>query len=197
MVWDMKPGSPYMVFKGTQLKGHTLGIVGYGSIGRRVGEIARAMGMKLLIYDPYCCPIDIETIGVRKAETLPELMKEADFITCHMKITPETRGIISREMISLMKPTAYFINCSRGAVLDEGAMIDALRSNSIAGAAFDVYASEPIACDHPYITELTNVVITPHIAGATDSVLVNHTRQVVADVGRFVRGEKLLYQYRY
>lgn len=196
MVWDMEPGSPYMVFKGTQLHGKTLGIVGYGSIGRRVGKIARAFGMELLIYDPFLCPIDLEEVGVKKAEKLEDLMKNADFITCHMKITPETTGIISREMIALMKPTAYFINSSRGAILDEEALIDALREKRIAGAAFDVYAKEPIASNHPYITELDNVVITPHIAGATDDVLVNHTKQIVADVKRFAEGRRMLYEYR-
>ena len=196
MVWDMEPGSPYMVFKGTQLHGKTLGIVGYGSIGRRVGKIARAFGMELLIYDPFLCPIDLEEVGVKKAEKLEDLMKNADFITCHMKITPETTGIISREMIALMKPTAYFINSSRGAILDEEALIDALREKRIAGAAFDVYAKEPIASNHPYVTELDNVVITPHIAGATDDVLVNHTKQIVADVKRFAEGRRMLYEYR-
>lgn len=196
MVWDMEPGSPYMVFKGTQLHGKTLGIVGYGSIGRRVGKIARAFGMELLIYDPFLCPIDLEEVGVKKAEKLEDLMKNADFITCHMKITPETTGIISREMIALMKPTAYFINSSRGAILDEKALIDALREKRIAGAAFDVYAKEPIASNHPYVTELDNVVITPHIAGATDDVLVNHTKQIVADVKRFAEGRRMLYEYR-
>ncbi|WP_195268049.1 2-hydroxyacid dehydrogenase [Eubacterium sp. 1001713B170207_170306_E7] len=196
MVWDMEPGSPYMVFKGTQLHGKTLGIVGYGSIGRRVGKIARAFGMELLIYDPFLCPIDLEEVGVKKAEKLEDLMKNADFITCHMKITPETTGIISREMIALMKPTAYFINSSRGAILDEEALIDALREKRIAGAAFDVYEKEPIASNHPYITELDNVVITPHIAGATGDVLVNHTKQIVADVQRFSEGRRMLYEYR-
>ncbi|HJC32534.1 MAG TPA: 2-hydroxyacid dehydrogenase [Candidatus Anaerobutyricum faecale] len=196
MVWDMKPGSPYVVFKGTQLKGKTLGIVGYGSIGRRVGKIARAIGMELLIYDPFLCPIDIEEVGVKKAERLEELMTNSDFITCHMKVTPQTTGIISREMIALMKPTAYFINSSRGAILDEQALIDALREKRIAGAAFDVYAKEPIASNHPYITELDNVVITPHIAGATDDVLVNHTKQIVADIQRFIEGRPMLYEYK-
>ncbi len=197
MIWDMNIDSPYMVFKGTQLHGKTLGIVGYGSIGRRVGKIARAIGMELLIYDPFVGEIDVEEFGVRKALTLKQLMQEADFVTCHMKITEETKGCISREMIGYMKPTAYFINASRGAILDEEALIDALREHKIAGAAFDVYANEPLASNHPYVTELDNVVITPHIAGATDDVLVNHTRQIVADVRRFLKGEHLLYQYKF
>ena len=96
-----------------------------------------------------------------------------------------------------MKPTAYFINASRGAILDEEAMVEALRERKIAGAAFDVYANEPLSGVHPYVTELDNVVITPHIAGATDDVLINHTKQIVADVRRFLNGEHLLYQYRF
>lgn len=197
VVWDITMDSPYSVFKGTQLHGKTLGILGYGSIGRRVGKIARAIGMELLIYDPYVSEIDVEDFGVRKAESLKQLMQEADFVTCHMKVTPETTGIVSREMIGYMKPTAYFINASRGAILDEEALIDALREKRIRGAAFDVYASEPIRSNHPYITELDNVVITPHIAGATEEVLPNHTKMIVSDVKRFLKGEHMLFQYKY
>lgn len=196
MIWDMEATAPYMVFKGTQLKGKTLGIVGYGSIGKRVGKIARAFGMALLIYDPFQCQIDIEEIGITKAENLEVLMRSADFVTCHMKITSETKGIISKEMIALMKPTAYFINSSRGAVIDEAALIEALREKRIAGAALDVYEKEPLSINHPYVAELDNVVITPHIGGATNEVLVNHTIQLVSDVKRFLNGEPLLYEYR-
>lgn len=195
VIWGVGKDSPYSVFKGTQLKGKTLGIIGYGSIGRRVGQIALAVGMDLLVYDPYQGEIEIERVGIRKAQTLEQIMLEADFITSHLKVTPETKGIISRRLISLMKPTAYFINASRGAVLDEDAMIEALRGKKIAGAAFDVYAEEPLASGHPFVRELDNVVITPHIAGATREAITNHTRQIVTDIRRFLRGEKPLYQY--
>lgn len=197
IVWDVGPDSPYTVFKGTQLKGKILGILGYGSIGKKVGRIARAMDMQLLVYDPYQGELEIEEIGIKKAASIDEVMQNADFITSHMKVTEETTGIISKERIAMMKPTAYLINASRGAILDEEALIEALREKRIAGAAFDVYASEPIAKNHPYIQELDNVVITPHIAGAAYDVLANHTKQVVADVKRFLKGEHLLYQYRY
>lgn len=193
--WGVGPGAPYSVFKGTQLHGKTLGIIGYGSIGRRVGKIARAIGMALLVYDPYVGEIDLEEIGVRKAKTLAETMRESDFISCHLKVTPETEGCISREMLGLMKPTTYFINASRSAVVDEDALIQALRERRIAGAAIDVFAKEPIPKNHPFITELDNVVITPHIAGAAEEVLINHTRMIVAEIGRFLRGEHLLYEY--
>ncbi|MBQ7935725.1 MAG: 2-hydroxyacid dehydrogenase [Clostridia bacterium] len=193
--WGVGENAPYTVFKGTELKGKTLGIVGYGSIGRRVGKIARAFGMELLLFDPYVGEIDVEEIGVRKALTLKQLMEESDFVSCHLKVTPETTGCISREMISYMKPTAYFINASRSAILDEEALIDALREKKIAGAAFDVYAKEPIPSNHAYIRELDNVVITPHIAGATEEVLTNHTKMIVGEVRRFINGEPLLYRY--
>lgn len=197
MMWDVQKDAPYCVFKGTELKGKTLGILGYGSIGKRVGSIGRAFGMQLLIYDPYIGEVDVDGIGIKKVGDLNELMKNSDFITCHMKITPDTTEIISKEKIAMMKPTAYFINASRGAILDEEALIQALREKKIAGAAFDVYANEPIASNHPYITELDNVVITPHIAGATEDAIANHTKQIVSDVCRFVKGEHLLYRYQY
>ena len=197
MIWDMTATAPYMVFKGTQLKGKRLGILGYGSVGRRVGKIARAFGMELLVYDPYVGEVEIEEFGIRKMENLDELFREADFITCHMKVTPETEGIVSRERIGMMKSGAYLINASRGAVLDEKALIEALREKRIAGAAFDVYASEPIAGSHPYVTELDNVVITPHIAGATEEALKNHTKMLVADIQHFLNGQHMLYEYKY
>lgn len=96
----------------------------------------------------------------------------------------------------MMKPSAYFINASRGAIIDEEALIEMLREKRIQGAAFDVYAKEPIAQNHPYLTELDNVVVTPHIAGATSEVLRNHTKQIVSDIRRFLKNEKLLYQYK-
>lgn len=196
VIWDMSMESPYMIFKGTQLKGKTLGILGYGSIGKRVGHIASAFGMQLLVFDPFIGELEVETIGVKKAESAEEVMREADFITCHMKVTEETKGFVSRERIQMMKPSAYFINASRGAIIDEEALIEMLREKRIQGAAFDVYAKEPIAQNHPYLTELDNVVVTPHIAGATSEVLRNHTKQIVSDIRRFLKNEKLLYQYK-
>ncbi|MBE5893420.1 MAG: dihydrofolate reductase [Lachnospiraceae bacterium] len=194
--WGVGEDAPYSVFKGVELKNKTLAIIGYGSIGKRVGKIARAFGMELLIYDPYVGEIDVEEIGVRKALTLKQAMEEADFVTCHLKVTPDTTGCISREMLACMKPTAYFINASRSAVVDEEALIDALRNRTIAGAALDVYAKEPIVRNHPFLCELDNVVVTPHIAGASQEVLTNHTKMIVGEVRRFLNGEHLLYRYQ-
>lgn len=195
VVWGFDSDSPYVVFKGTQLHGKTLGIIGYGSIGRRVGDIAAAIGMNLLIYDPYVPDIDINRIGREKVD-LQTLLKESDFVTVHLKVTPDTRGIIGEEAFKLMKPTAYFINCARAAVVDEEALIQALRTGAIAGAALDVFNKEPIYKEHPFINELDNVVITPHIAGATNEVLSNHTDMIIKEIRRFLNNEPLLYEYK-
>lgn len=195
VIWDMNEDSPYVIFKGTQLKHKTLGIIGYGSIGRRVGKIAKAFGMKINIYDPYVCEVDVEE-PCQKKVSLETLLKESDFVSVHLKVTPDTRGFIGEKEFNLMKKTAYFINCSRGAVVDEKALIKVLKDKKIAGAALDVYAKEPIYKDHPFITELDNVLITPHIAGATDDILANHTKMIISDLKRFLNNENLLYEYR-
>ena len=122
-------------------------------------------------------------------------MANSDFVSSHLKVTPETVGCINAEMISYMKPTAYFINASRSAVLDEAALVQALREKRIAGAGLDVFEKEPIARNHPYLAELDNVVVTPHIGGATMEAITNHTKMLVSDVRRFMNGEHLLYRY--
>ena len=195
ITWGIGANQPYMVFKGMELKGRNLGIIGFGSIGKRVAQIARAFGMNILVYDPYAGEIDVDTIGQRKVD-LNTLLSEADFVSCHVKITPATRGMMGKEQFAKMKSTAYFINTSRAAAVDEEALIEALRSDTIAGAALDVFASEPIACNHPFIRELGDrVVVTPHIAGATNDAITNHTKMIVSDIRRFLAGEPLLYSY--
>ncbi|WP_432453297.1 2-hydroxyacid dehydrogenase [Agarivorans sp. QJM3NY_29] len=193
-IWDVTKESPYEVFKGVELHGKTLGIIGYGSIGRRVGKIARGFGMALKIYDPFVSSVDVNEPAVQLA-SLEELLSNADFITLHLKVTKETVGFINQERISLMKKSAFLINTSRAAVLDEEAVITALRENKIRGAGFDVYSHEPIFSDHPYINEFDNVTITPHIAGATIEVLSNHTKMIVDEIKRFVNNQPLLYRY--
>jgi D-3-phosphoglycerate dehydrogenase len=196
VIWEVSDASPYMIYKGIDLKNKTLGIVGFGSIGKRVAHIAQAFGMYILLYDPYVSEVDVNGVGQRKAD-LDTLLKNADFVSCHLKVTPETRGLMSAEKFALMKPTAYFINSSRAAVVDEEALIAALRENRIAGAGLDVFASEPMRADHPFLRELADrVVMTPHIGGATTDAITNHTAMIIADIKRFFAGEHLLYAYR-
>lgn len=194
VVWDITVDSPYSVFKGSELKGKTLGIIGYGSIGKRVGKIARAFGMKLLIYDPFISEIDVEEIGVKVVDW-DTVISNSDYITVHLKITPETKKIINKNVFDKMKDTAYFINTARAAVVNEQDLIIALQENKIAGAGLDVFEIEPIPSNHPFI-EMDNVIITPHIAGATTEVLTNHTKMIISDIKRFINGNVLLYQYK-
>ncbi len=194
VVWDITVDSPYSVFKGCELKGKTLGIIGYGSIGRRVGKIARAFGMELLIFDPYLSEVDIEEIGVKVGDW-DTVLSLSDFITAHLKVTPATTNIINKEAFSKMKSSAYFINTARAAIVDEKALIEALQNKVIAGAGLDVFEVEPLPGDHPFL-DMKNVVMTPHIAGATTEVLTNHTKMIISDIKRFINKQDLLYQYK-
>jgi len=197
VIWGSGPDSPYAVFKGCDLKNKTLGIIGYGSIGRRVGDIASAFGMNVLLFDPYVSEVDVNRPGRTKVD-LETLLRQSDFVSCHLKVTPSTRGLMSAERFALMKPTAYFINTSRAAVVDEAALIAALREGRIAGAGLDVFEKEPLPADHPFVNDLADkVVITPHIGGATRDAITNHTIMLLSDIERYFKGEPMLYTYRY
>jgi D-3-phosphoglycerate dehydrogenase len=193
VTWALGENSPYVLYKGFQMSGHSLGVIGCGSVGREVARICRSFGMKILVADPFLDPATLEA-GDEKVG-MDELLARADIVTLHCKDTPETRGIINRSVFEKMKPTAYFINTSRGALVDEAALIEALRARKIAGAALDVFGGEPLPEDHPFVRELDNIVITPHIAGATYDAINNHTRQMVRDVEHFLRGEPLEFEY--
>lgn len=189
----VKETRPYVAFKGVQLRNKNVGIVGYGSIGRRVSEILQGFGMNVLVYDPYVSRIDITRPGVAKVD-FDTLLAESDFISCHTKITPSTTGLFNKEAFSKMKNTAYFINNSRGAVVVEQDLIDALRNNDIAGAALDVYEYEPLYKGHPFVSEDLNIIATPHIGGAAIDSITNHTIMFVDEIKSFIKGEPLLYR---
>lgn len=195
IVWGFDENSPYVVFKGMELKGKTLGILGFGSIGKRVARLARGFGMNVLIYDPYVSEIDVNEIGMKKVN-MDSLLQSSDFVSPHLKVTDATKGIINKETFKKMKNTAYFINCARAAIVNEEELIEALRTRKIAGAALDVFSMEPIPENHPFIKELDNVVITPHIAGATTDAIRNHTQMIIQELERFINKENLLYEYR-
>lgn len=194
VTWSVVKGvSPYVKYKGFQLKNKTLGIIGFGSIGRRVGRIASGFGMNILVYDPYVSEMNIDEPGQKKAD-FHTLVEQSDFITCHIKVTESTEGMFSLEQFRKMKKTACFINCSRGSVVVERDLIQALRTKEIAGAALDVFENEPLHKEHPFVSgELDNIVVTPHIGGATFDSIVNHTRIAIGEVRRFVNNEPLIY----
>lgn len=150
---------------GSQLSGKYLGIVGVGNIGRNIGRMAKALRMNLIGYDPY--PINKEFISETGmiVTDLNTLVESADFITCHVPSTPETRHMFNAERLAKMKPTAYLINTSRGEIIDENALYEALKVGKLAGVALDVFEVEPPT--NKQLIGLPNVVCTPHIGAQT------------------------------
>jgi len=142
--------------RGTELYGKTLGLVGLGRIGSRVAMLARAHGMEVLAYDPY-----VKQSDAAELTSLEDVLRRSDFVSLHPILTPETRHLIGAEQLALMKPTAYLINTSRGGVVDEPALIEALRQGQIAGAGLDVFETEPPELDNPLLA-MPNVIATPH-----------------------------------
>ncbi|MDO8555518.1 MAG: D-glycerate dehydrogenase [bacterium] len=156
-----------MLFLGTDLNKKTLGIVGLGRIGSRVAEHAsKGFDMKIIYYDMNR-DIEFEKItGAEYKNNVEELLKESDFVSIHVPLLDSTRHLINAERIKLMKPSAYLVNTSRGAVIDENALVEALKNKTIKGAALDVFEREPKLSEG--LVELDNVIITPHIASATE-----------------------------
>ena len=149
----------------TEVEGKTLGIVGMGQIGRLVAQKCRnGLGMDILAYDPFV--VDKNELEVTFAASLEELFRKADFITIHVPNLPQTKGLVSKELLGMMKHAAFLVNTSRGEVIDELALIHALESNQIKGAALDVFREEPLPENHPLMF-LDNVILSPHCAGST------------------------------
>lgn len=151
-------------FKGVELHGKTLGILGLGKIGTLVAQRAAAFGMRIAAYDPYVSQERARRIGVELG-TLDEVLREADFVTIHLPRTRETEGLMSTQVLASMKPGARIINVARGGIVDEAALADAIRSGHIAGAALDVFATEPATASPLFA--LTQVVVTPHLGAST------------------------------
>jgi D-3-phosphoglycerate dehydrogenase len=169
-------------FLGVEVYKKTLGIVGLGKIGSHLAAAAKAMGMKLLAYDPFISTERAEQLGCRLVE-LELLMRESDYITLHIPKTPETLHLINAEVLSKMKPTARIINCARGGIIDEAALAEAIKSGKIAGAAIDVYEHEPLEADSPLRSVGQNIVLTPHLGASTAEAQVN----VAIDVAEQIR----------
>jgi D-3-phosphoglycerate dehydrogenase len=149
------------------LQGETLGLVAFGNIPRRVAPRAQAFGLKVIAYDPYLDDEVFGRFGVRRVQRVEELLAESDYVSSHLPLTEETYHFFTAERFRLMKPTAYFINTSRGKVVDQPALIRALQEGWIAGAGLDVFEDEPLPADSP-LTRLENVILTPHAAYYSD-----------------------------
>ncbi len=183
----VNPVGPYVELRGVELAGRTLGIVGLGAIGRRLAEMAGAIGMKCLAYDPH---IGSSPPGVHLKD-LDEVLACSDFVSVHAPLNNETEGIIDSRRLVVMKPTAYLLNLSDARIVDRDGLVNALESRSIAGAALDVFETHPIAPDHPLL-RLDNVILTPHLGGATEETIARYSKMMADDIVRFLDGERPL-----
>ena len=167
---------------GSELKGRTLGIVGVGRIGSEIAARAQAFCMEVVGFDPYIADDRFRALRVRRAATLDALLEEADIVTVHTPLNEETKGLIGRRELSILRPGGIVANLARGGIVDDQSLLAALESGHVHGAALDVYQSEPLAADHP-IRRAPNVVLTPHIGASTAEA----QRNVAVDVCRAVR----------
>ena len=181
--WANCPEFCYWDHPMVELDGLTMGIVGYGRIGRATAQLATAFGMEVLAYDAY--PIE-DTEPTRMVD-LETLFRESDFVSLHCPLTAENEKLVNAERLGLMKPTAYLINTARGPLVDESALEVALTTGQIGGAGLDVLSVEPPAADHP-LYGIENCVITPHIAWATRSARARLLNTAVDNLEAFLAG---------
>jgi autoinducer 2 (AI-2) kinase len=175
----------YKRFTGAELGGLTVGLVALGAVGREVARRLLAFKARVIAYDPY---VTEPPPGVTMV-SLDDLMALADVVSLHAPVTPDSTGLVSRERLARMKPTAFFVNTARAALTDEDALYEMLRDGRLAGAALDVLAVEPLQPDNRFLA-LPNTIVTPHIGGATVDV-VRHQSDIVVDaIERHLRGER-------
>jgi len=174
---------------GPELDARTLGVIGLGRQGARVAEIGRAFGMRLLAWSQNLTAERAAQAGATRVE-LHELLARADVVTIHLRLSDRTRALIGARELAAMRPDAYLVNTSRGPIVDEAALLDALHAGSIAGAALDVFDVEPLPPDHP-LRSAPNTVLTPHIGYVARSNYELFYRQAVEDVEAFLRGEPI------
>jgi D-3-phosphoglycerate dehydrogenase len=171
-------------FMGVELTSKTLGLIGCGNIGSIVAERALGLRMKVVAFDPFLTPERAIELGVEKAD-LDTLLAKADFITLHTPLTDQTRNILSKENIAKAKKGVRIINCARGGLIDEAALKEALESGHVAGAALDVFQTEPPAADHP-LFGAPNFICTPHLGASTDEAQVNVAIQVAEQLSDYL-----------
>lgn len=173
---------------GTRVSGKTLGLIGMGRIAKAVAQRARTgFGMRVIFHDPYPPPPEVvQGLGVEQKPTAEEVLREADFVSLHCPATPETRHLINAQRLALMKPTAFLINTARGDIVDEAALVAALKSHRIAGAALDVFEKEPQV--HPELVSMENVVLLPHLGSATQETRVAMGLRALDNLKAFFAG---------
>ncbi len=189
----LRSGHPFPELRdlppGFEVYGAVLGLVGLGRIGTRVAAIAQALGMKVLAFDPYTTPTRASASGVELIPSLEELLPRAQVVSLHCPATPETHHLMNARTLALMQHGSYLINAARGALIDETALLDTLRSGHLAGAALDVFDPEPPMTGHPLFT-LPNVICTPHIASYTGAGFLRMETMACEQIVSILRGER-------
>lgn len=170
------------------VKKQTLGIIGWGRIGRAVSAKAQALGFTVIANDPYVDPVLMEATQVRPVDK-ETVMRDSDYVSLHTPLTPETKGMMDARLLSLMKPTAYLVNTARGPLVDEAALLEVVQSNRIAGAALDVLAVEPPALDHPFLHD-ERIIVTPHSAWCSEESDAAVWEWAAGYVASALRGER-------
>jgi D-3-phosphoglycerate dehydrogenase len=170
-----------------RIRGQTLGVLGFGKIAKALTSKVRALGMKVLVYDPYIEPELVPQNGA-DAVTLEQLLAEADVVSIHVPLSPATHNLIGKRELSQMKPTAFLINTSRGGIVDEQALALALKEGKLGGAALDVLSTEPPPLDHP-LRQAPNMILTPHLAFYSRESVIELQTKAAEEVARALRGE--------
>ena len=183
----LKAGEPWQVTLGPDIEGMTLGIVGLGKLGARVAGVAKAFGMKVIAWSTNLTPEKCKEVGVDYA-TKEELFRKSDIVTIHVQLSDRSRGLIGGNDIGLMKPSAFIINTARGPIVEEKALIAALKERRIAGAGLDVFDVEPLPLDHP-LRKMDNVVLTPHLGYVSEQNYKSYFAGVVEDIRGFLDGK--------
>jgi len=183
-VWCSSTRSTYLSWEMHELAGKTLGIVGYGAIGQKVAQIGKAFGMHILVHTR-----TVREDGIATFASLQEVLQHADFLSLHCPLTEQTKGLIGKQELEMMKPTAFLVNTSRGAVVQEQALADALNNGVIAGAGIDVLETEPLDSSCPYRTA-KYCLVTPHIAWAATEARARLLVEVAENIRAFASGKR-------
>src|SRR3954465_7029080 len=173
----MHAGAPWQAHLGIEIEGRTLGVIGLGKLGTKVSKLAQAFGMNVIAWSPNLTPEKCKEAGGTYASK-EEFFKTADVITIHVVLGPRSRGLVGRDDLLRMKPTAYIVNTARGPIIDGTGWLEVLQQKKMAGAGIDVYSIEPLPVDHPF-RKLDNMVITPHLGYATAENFKGHYTQMV------------------
>ncbi len=183
------PSSGYRDFRGREIAGATVGVVGFGQIGREVARKCGALGARLVVHDPFVPERQVRALGARPSG-LAALAGVADFVTLHVPDEPPTHHLVDARFLSRMKPGAYLVNTGGGSVVDPIALVDALHAGVIGGAALDVFAGQPLPLTSPLLSA-PKIILTPHVGGATAETVERHSRMMVDEVERLLTGRPL------